>query len=132
GYEKLFNWAFSVDDEEQFIEQVLAGQPEPPRYFAMMKRINKEGPAILGEFRRPERLPGQRLADLLEEGALVVDTRPAREFAAGHVPGTLNIPLNRSFNTWAGWLVPYDRPFYLLTDEEGRPGAIDEAVRDLA
>jgi len=132
GYEKLFNWAFAIEDEEEFVRQVLAGQPEPPRYFAQMKRINKEGPPILGGFRRPERLPGARITDVMDAGALVVDTRLEPSFADGHIPGTLGIPLNRSFNTWAGWFVPYDRPFYLIVDEQQRPAAIDEAVRDLA
>ena len=40
-------------DEEEFVRAVLAGQPEPPRYFAEMKRINRDGPRILGGFRRP-------------------------------------------------------------------------------
>ncbi|HEV2148807.1 MAG TPA: rhodanese-like domain-containing protein [Longimicrobiaceae bacterium] len=131
GYERMFNRALSITEEDGFVRAVLEGQPEPPRYFAEMKRINREGPRVLGGLERPQRLPEGRLAELLGEGALVVDTRPAAEFAAGHVPGTISIPLNRSFTTWAGWLVPYDRPFYLLVDDAG-PGAVDEAVRDLA
>lgn len=61
----------------------------------------------------------------------MIDTRRAADFAAAHVPGTINIPLNRSFNTWAGWLVPYDRDFYLIV-EDGESHALDEAVKDLA
>ncbi|MBA3533266.1 MAG: MBL fold metallo-hydrolase, partial [Ardenticatenales bacterium] len=45
GYERRFNWAFTTQDEESFIATVLDGQPEPPRYFAQMKRLNKVGPA---------------------------------------------------------------------------------------
>lgn len=128
GYEVLFNWAFSHDDETAFAEAVLAGQPEPPRYFAEMKRINRDGPALLGGFTRPPRVSAARLKDLLASGAMVVDTRSADDFAAGHVRGTINIPLVRSFTTWAGWLVPFDEDFYLIAD----PDVIDEAVRDLA
>ena len=131
GYEKRFNWGLQYTDEDAFVEAVLAGQPEPPRYFAEMKRINKVGPDLLGGIRRPVRLPHSRLAGLVEEGALIIDTREAADYAAGHVPGTLNIPLNRSFNTWAGWLIPYDRDFYLIVDERCEH-CIDEAVRDLA
>ena len=123
GYERRFNRALSTTDEEEFVRAVLAGQPEPPRYFAEMKRINKEGPPILGGFTRPE-----RLATLPDGDALVIDTRGAEEYAAGHIPGTVNIPLNRSFTTWAGWLIPYDADFYLLVDDL----RVDEAVRDLA
>ena len=131
GYEKLFNWAFQIRDEAEFVREVLAGQPEPPRYFAEMKRLNKVGPAILGGFQRPRRLPDAELQRLLDSKTIVVDTRPAAEFAAGHVPGTINIPLNRSFTNWAGWLLPYDGPFYLIVDDRtAQP--LDEAVRDLA
>ncbi len=131
GYEKLFNWAFQTSSEEEFVSQVLAGQPEPPRYFAEMKRINKLGPAILGGIKRPVRLPETRLKRLLQDGALVIDTRTSADFAQGHVPGTINLPLNRSFTTWAGWFLPYDREFYLIM-EDRQAHAIDEAAQDLA
>ena len=130
GYEKRFNWGLAAMTEGEFVQRVLDGQPEPPLYFAQMKRINKEGPALLHGFRRPERLPAARLGDLIASGHLVVDTRPAAAFADAHVPGTLNIPLNKSFSTWAGWLLPYDRDIHLIVDDESR--ALDEAVRDLA
>ena len=131
GYERRFNWAFGVRDEAEFLEMVLAGQPEPPAYFAEMKRINKAGPALLHGFRRPERLAAARFEALQASGAVVVDLRPAPDFAAGHLPGTLNIPWNGSFTTWAGWLLPYDQDVYLLmADADG--AALDEAVRSLA
>ncbi len=128
GYERMFNWALAYENEDEFVQAVLAGQPEPPKYFAEMKRINKEGPRVVGKLERPARLDEERLDELLQENALVVDTRPAADYAKGYIPGTINIPLNRSFNTWAGWLVPYDRDFYLLADEF----AVEEAIEDLA
>lgn len=131
GYERLANWAFGITDETSFVSAVLEGQPEPPKYFAEMKRINKEGPRVLGGLSRPRRIPAARVGDLLAAGILVVDTRPAAGFAATHIPGTINIPLNRAFTTWAGWLVPYDREFYLLIGP-ARDDAVETAVRDLA
>ena len=131
GYEKIANWGLGVADEEEFVQLVLAGQPEPPKYFAEMKRINKEGPRILGGFRRPELCPPAAVNALLRKREIIVDTRPAPDFASGHIPGTINIPLSKSFNTWAGWLLPFDRDFYLIVDA-GCSRCIDEAVRDLA
>ncbi|MGI8508161.1 MAG: MBL fold metallo-hydrolase [Gemmatimonadaceae bacterium] len=133
GYERMTNWALSIHDEDEFVRAVLAGQPEPPTYFAEMKRINKEGPGILGSITRPELLPLTRLEQLLESGAMVLDTRPAADYAAGYIPGTINIPLNKSFTTWAGWLVPYDRDLYLISggEADGVDGAVCDAVRDL-
>jgi hydroxyacylglutathione hydrolase len=131
GYEKRFNWAFSIEDEGEFVRLVLAGQPDPPRYFAEMKRINQSGPRSIGVLRRPPRLPVGRLAELLAAGTLVVDTRPAADYAAAAIPGTLNIPLGRSFTTWAGWLIPYDQDFVLIVDDH-RTQRVEEALRDLA
>lgn len=131
GYERMFNWAFQYDEEDEFVQAVLAGQPEPPAYFAQMKRINKEGPRVLSGFSRPPRLALNRLETLLKKRALVVDTRNAADYARGHIPGTLNIALNKSFNTWAGWLVPYDQEFFLIVEDSCRH-CLDEAVKALA
>ncbi len=131
GYERRFNWAFAVRDEDEFVRAVLAGQPDPPRYFAEMKRINRDGPRVLGAIALPPRLDVDGLASALASGATVVDTRPARDFVARAVPGTINIPAGRAFTGWAGWLLPYDRDFYLLAHGGPASGAEDQ-VRDLA
>lgn len=133
GYEKIGNWGVAEIDEEAFVRGVLEGQPEPPRYFAEMKRINKQGPRLLdrthGAFPVVQRLPASTIEQLHEERKVVVDARSAAAFAAGHVPGTLSIPLDGAFMTWAGWLLPYDREVYLLVNSGDD---VDEVVRDLA
>jgi len=129
GYERLVNWAFGHDEEAGFVGAVLEDQPEPPRYFATMKHLNRVGPPILGGLTEPECLEASRLPDVLAEGGIVVDCREREAFAAGHIPGTLLVPLNRSFCTWAGSLLPYDRPIHLLAPS--RAAAV-EAARRLA
>jgi hydroxyacylglutathione hydrolase len=114
GYERVANWGLTTLDENAFVSEVLAGQPEPPAYFARMKRINRDGPPLLREWPQPDCLDAQRLGAVLETGGIVVDTRPADSFADGHARGTLSIPLGKSYSTWAGWLVPYDRDVYLI------------------
>jgi hydroxyacylglutathione hydrolase len=123
GYERLFNWAFNVKSEDEFVAQVLTGQPDPPPYFAVMKQVNKTGQQASG----PSGQQGRpTLDEVLAAGHLVVDTRSAEEFAESHRHGALSIPLNGSFVTWAGWLIPYDRDFYVITDR------IDEVRRALS
>ena len=109
GYETLFNRGLAEADEAAFVADVLAGQPEPPMYFAEMKRMNREGPRVLGALPRPARRPDAELAEVLRGGGIVVDARPAPEFARRHVPGTLNVPLGKNFPTWAGSVLAYDR-----------------------
>jgi hydroxyacylglutathione hydrolase len=112
------------------VKSVLAGQPDPPKYFAEMKRINKQGPRVLGGFPKPPRLGAAAIDGLLKSGALVVDTRKAIEFALGHIPGTISIAQNGSFTTNAGWLVPYGADFYVIVDSGA--GALDTVIKDLA
>lgn len=130
GYERRFNWAFGITDEDAFVRAVLAGQPEPPRYFAEMKRINRDGPRLRPAGQAPPALDLAGVAAAIARGEPVVDTRPSRAFLERAIPGTLNIPLNRSFATWSGSLLPYDRPLHLIVDGRSGPSAV-EAVRVL-
>jgi hydroxyacylglutathione hydrolase len=127
GYERIANWAFQIDDEQRFVDEVLAGQPEPPRYFAHMKTVNRDGPtpASTGEL---DEYDLEALRDAMDDENPIIDVRSTADFAAGHIPGTLNIPVGSSFTTWAGALIPYDRNIVLLADDRDR---IERARRAL-
>ncbi|MDT8323651.1 MAG: MBL fold metallo-hydrolase [Bacteroidota bacterium] len=117
GYEKLTNWALRMEDEESFVRELLAGQPEPPRYFAMMKKLNKIGPKVLGGLPHPARLTMAQFEEAVSRGVTVVDTRDKLSFAGGHFPESLNIQDNNAFSTWAGWMLDYEHPFLLVASE---------------
>ena len=85
GYEKRFNPAFQFDDEAQFVDWLLAEQPEAPRYFAQMKKVNKQGPALLNELPVISELVSSQLAEALNKGDLVVDCRERNAFVQAHV-----------------------------------------------
>ncbi|MGB7344273.1 MAG: rhodanese-like domain-containing protein [Pirellulaceae bacterium] len=125
GYEKRFNPALQFSDEDEFVRYILADQPEAPKYFAVMKRVNKEGPRILGSRHRHMMLRVGGLVDAIQAGT-VIDLTPAPQYAKGHVPGTVNIPMSM-LATWAGWLVDYDRPTYLICGAN----QVEEAARVL-
>lgn len=132
GYEKRFNPALGAvgEGEDAFIRFILEGQPEPPLYFARMKRDNKLGAPVLGSLPRPRRLTAHELGDLVgRDDVFLIDTRADRSgFAAKHIPGALHVPVNRAFNTAIGSLVADETtPIYLLVDEAD----LEEAVRDL-
>lgn len=127
GYEKIANWALRIHDEETFVAELLAGQPEPPLYFAMMKKLNKVGPKVLGGVPHPARLTMAQFSEAMAKGVTLVDTRDKLSFAGGHYPGSLNIQDNNAFSTWAGWMLHYDRPFLLVAAES----RIDELTRAL-
>ena len=121
GYERLVNWALQRQTEDEFVAEVLRGQPEPPAYFAVMKQINRDGPTVLGGLPEVPLRSGFEAQQWLERLGLVVDARPADEFAAAHMRGSLSIPGNRSFATWFGALIDYGTDVWLLaaSEEEG-------------
>jgi hydroxyacylglutathione hydrolase len=130
GYEKLFNWAFGEITEEEFVARVLEDQPAPPRYFAVMKRVNRSATGLPARH-EPAYAGLAELEDVLKRGGNVVDTRPAEKFAAGHVPGTLNIPLGKSFLNWSGALVPGNTEFWIITKADS-DDAVKRIVDDLS
>lgn len=117
GYEKYANWAFRFEnDEEGFVNYLLADQPEPPRYFAMMKKLNKVNRPLLTEVPNHPTLSFETVQQALQNGVKVIDTRNKDAFTKGHLPGAINIPGNKSFATWMGWFIDYDEQFILMAD----------------
>ena len=131
GYERRFNWAFGVESEAEFVRQVLAGQPEPPRYFGRMKQVNRAGAAVLGPLPPVPSLNSAAFKRHLTAGAMVVDTRLSAEFAAGHVPGTINIPLSKSFTTHAGSVLPFDQEICVVLADATAGEAMARNLRSI-
>lgn len=128
GYEKRFNAALAAATSERaFVDFILSGQPEPPLYFARMKRDNRDGPRLLGGLPKPEALTAQSLASLDPRRTAILDTRSWEAFRAGHVPGSLFQPLGRSFTVDVGSMVDEGEPIALIVE----PDRLEEAIRML-
>jgi hydroxyacylglutathione hydrolase len=119
GYEKLFNPALQFHDEQQFVDYILADQPETPFYFAVMKRVNKVGPELLRNLPALSTPAPQRLPAIAREGQ-AIDVAPSADFALAHVPGTINVPANM-LAQWAGFLVDYEQPLHLIAERAALP-----------
>lgn len=119
GYEKIRNWAFQYgEDEQAFTDYLLTDQPEPPRYFAMMKQLNKMERPLLVAVPKHAKLTRKEFISAYENGIKVIDARNKADFAKGFIPGSLNIQGNNSFSTWAGWLLNYQEQFILVCNDE--------------
>lgn len=128
GYEKVRNWAFRfAQDERGFVNYLLEDQPEPPYYFAMMKKLNKVNRPLLTSVPQLKQLSNQEMKDAMAKGIKLIDVRNKVDFANGFIPGSINIKGNNSFATWAGWFLSYDEPFMLLAD----PSQLDDVTRKL-
>ncbi len=120
GYERKFNPAFEKTTQDEWARDLISDMPTAPDYFRKMKELNQKGPPILGDA-----LPGQVAISPEEahagacENCLVLDVRAKEAFAGAHIPGAINIPLGKNLSTWAGWVLPYDRPLMVVAHEPG-------------
>ncbi|MCO5269962.1 MAG: MBL fold metallo-hydrolase [Brumimicrobium sp.] len=118
GYEKIRNWAFKFENAEgEFIDYLLADQPEPPTYFAMMKRLNKVDRPLLVSVPKHKKLNNEEFLKAYNDGIKVIDTRNKMDFAKEFIPGSINIQGNNALSTWAGWILNYEEKFILVADE---------------
>ncbi len=133
GYEKLFSPALDAarGGEDAFVDYILDAQPEPPLYFADMKRLNKVGPPILRSIPRPDRINAAHLRELSTDGDhMLLDCRADRyAFATGHVASSLHTPLDNTYPTVAGSLVPLGQRIVLIVEPEDVEEATVRLIR---
>ena len=128
GYEKIRNWALQLlSDKDEFVSYLLEGQPEPPRYFAMMKKLNKVDRKLLTQVPNVPNLSAQNFEKARKDGIKIIDTRDKSEFAKGFLPGTLNIQNNNAFATWSGWFLDYEESYILVAE----PNQVEKLTRML-
>jgi len=114
-------------DEQTFVDELLAGLDAWPAYYAHMAPTNSAGPPA-PDLSAPQRAGVGQLRKRLADGEWVVDLRNRAAFAAGHLPGTLNVGLDGTFATYLGWLIPWGTPLTLLGES---PAQVAEAQREL-
>lgn len=128
GYEKIRNWALQLlNNKTAFIQELLADQPEPPKYFAMMKHLNKSERKLVTSVPQVPNLSAQEFAEKQAAGLKFIDTRPWKEFANGFMPGSYSITNNNSFSTYMGWYLSYEEDFVLIANTS----EVEELTRKL-
>jgi glyoxylase-like metal-dependent hydrolase (beta-lactamase superfamily II)/rhodanese-related sulfurtransferase len=118
GAEKRANPLLAAPDEDAFVKLLLDGLGSYPSYFRRLRDVNRRGPAVYGaDAPRLPSLAADEVRARVAHGGILVDTRSVGAFAAGHVPGSLSIPLRDVFATWLGWLVPADTPIVFVVED---------------
>ncbi|MEU6649763.1 MBL fold metallo-hydrolase [Streptomyces sp. NPDC046900] len=118
GRQKQTNPLLGAPDEETFVRRLVAGLGSYPDYFARLAEANRLGPSVITSTPVLAALDVGQFKSLLADGGQVVDVRPAADYAAGHIPGSLSIPLRGQFATWLGWLLPDTVPLAFVTGED--------------
>ena len=102
GTERLTNYALQFKSREEFVAQLTSHLPARPEYFLQDAEINRTGAAVLSDLPALRAIEPAELKTMLEKGEIALDVRSGEEFAAGHVPGSVNIALSGQFATWTG------------------------------
>ena len=114
GRERATNPLLQVDGEDAFVKELLESLGSFPPYFLRLPEVNRRGPAVFHRALSLTPLDALAIRSKLTQGAELIDVRPKEDFAAGHVPGALSIPLRPAFASWLGWLAPADRPLIVV------------------
>jgi hydroxyacylglutathione hydrolase len=131
GYERRFSPAIAeaARGAKPFVDFILSGQPEPPLYFARMKKLNLAGPPVLGKVPSPPELDASALA-VAAKASQIIDTRRDRQaFMRGHVRGALYAPFDKTFPTVVGSLADPEQPIVLIVDRDNLHAAIRDLIR---
>jgi hydroxyacylglutathione hydrolase len=129
GKERALNYALRPRIKEEFVRLVTADLPERPGYFAQDAELNRAGAPGLAELLPLEHLEAGEFAARQRAGAVVLDTRPAQQFCAGHIPGAVQIALSGQFASWAATLLGLDHDILLVAED---PEVLEESRLRLA
>ncbi len=114
GRERATNPLFQIDDEDTFVEVLLAGFGSFPSYFSRLPELNRLGPRHYPQLPRLDPLDVDAVDRHVAAGALIVDARPIADFAVGHIPGSISDALRPVFASWLGWITDLDRPVVII------------------
>jgi hydroxyacylglutathione hydrolase len=129
GTERLTNYALQIKSREEFITQLTSNLPARPEYFVKDAEINRAGAGALSDLPPLRPLTPAELNAMLSGGEIALDVRPGDEFAAGHVPGSVNIALSGQFASWAGTVLGLSAHPVLIGDSDSQ---LEEARLRLA
>jgi hydroxyacylglutathione hydrolase len=119
GTERLTNYALQIKSREEFIQQLTSNLPARPEYFLQDAEMNRTGASALADLPTLAAIEPAELQRLLADGGIALDVRAGEQFAAGHVPGSVNIALSGQFASWAGALLGLaERPVLIAESEE--------------
>ncbi|MDW7733151.1 MAG: MBL fold metallo-hydrolase [Methanolobus sp.] len=127
GLERLQNPVLQKTDRDEFIKFKVEEKLEFPPYFKKMEQYNLEGPSLLNGLPVPELLSPGEFGKEMKKAAVVVDTRMPHSFGGAHIKNSYSIWLE-GIPSFAGWVLPYDKPILLVTEEKEQ---LESAVRYL-
>src|SRR6266516_8232079 len=117
GNERRFNYALQARSCDEFVRLLTDGMPSRPEYFIRDVEMNRQGATALDSIPPPFPVRAPDVFQFQAEGAVVLDTRPAIEFAVAHVPGSVHIGLSGQYASWAARILGLDKRIILVGED---------------
>ncbi|WP_323096412.1 MBL fold metallo-hydrolase [Intrasporangium sp. YIM S08009] len=117
GEQRAFNYACQPMTEEQFLEVVTAGQPTAPAYFVYNATLNKQSRDVRDVDAAVPALAVDAVEAALARGARVHDARDVQDFAAGHLRGSVNVPVDGRMAETVGMVFAPDDEIVVIAPE---------------
>jgi hydroxyacylglutathione hydrolase len=117
GKQRKSNYALLARTSEEFVHLLTDNLPARPEYFVRDADLNKRGAALISDLPPLAALTAPEVLRLQKEGAIVVDTRPAMQFAVAHVPGSVHIALTGQYASWAARILGLDTPLIIAGED---------------
>ncbi len=117
GKQRQSNYALLARTSDEFVHLLTDNLPARPEYFAREVDLNRRGAASLSELPPLAAFTAPEVLRLQEEGAVVVDTRPAMQFAVAHVPGSIHIALTGQYASWAARILGLDTRLIIVGED---------------
>jgi rhodanese-related sulfurtransferase len=117
GKERRTNYALQAHSSAEFVRLLTDGLPPRPEYFGRDVELNRQGAPALGHIAPPAPVRAPEVRRMQSEGAIVLDTRPAMQFAVAHVPGSIHIGLSGQYASWAARILGLDQQIILVGED---------------
>jgi hydroxyacylglutathione hydrolase len=129
GSERATNPLLAIDDEDKFVDALVAGFGTYPTYYRFLQELNEAGAPLVSTLPAPDSLRPEEVADRVRDGAWLIDARPIHDWALAHPVGAISNEFRPAFASWLGWIVPFGALVVLIVDDDDRGEATRLARR---
>ncbi|MFE3500022.1 rhodanese-like domain-containing protein [Kitasatospora sp. NPDC059160] len=129
GTQRRTNYACRPMDQDTFVRIVTAGQSTAPAYFGHDAALNRQDHPLLDPCTAARPLCPEGLKEARTAGAVVLDARSPQDFAAGHLRGAVNVPIDGRFAEQAGTVLTPDSDIAIIAPQDRENEVITRLAR---
>jgi hydroxyacylglutathione hydrolase len=120
GSERATNPLLAIEDEDKFVDALVAGFGTYPTYYLHLQAVNEAGAPLVSALPAPQLLAPEEVVKRVRDGAWLIDARPIHDWAVAHPVGSISNELRPAFASWLGWIVPFGAPVILIVHDKDR------------